>query len=396
MILGPVSYLDCLVFCLLLAPQLLWHVGLFDTLLCVLQALPFLLVKLPMSFVWERYLCPRRHRAPFVQVASPFEDFVVRCVRYAFSSIPPRIGRVFFAREVAGPFLRFRMLRHGYIKSPIHWREHHEDSFKGIWISRDLGRKPDLVLYYAHGGGFSMGSSHFYLEFLLAWLSALILAGYDNPAIFALEYTLVPDALYPTQALEAIGGYRHVLSVAQDPSIVCVSGDSAGAALILSLLLHLGDDERDGPSHGRMQLQKPALALLISPWVTLVSARHKNTASDYLDAHQLRQYGRQFAGTKISENDPLVSPGCCTDMPWWKRSSPSKGIVITYGEEEVLAPDIEDLIKLLCEADVVVGSKREAGGIHAWPVASLFLSSSKAQRLKGLTTVTEEIRRRIP
>jgi len=42
MLLGPVSYLDCAVFCVLLAPQLIWSVGLFDTLLCVLQASPFL------------------------------------------------------------------------------------------------------------------------------------------------------------------------------------------------------------------------------------------------------------------------------------------------------------------------------------------------------------------
>lgn len=42
MILGPVSYLDCLVFCLFLAPQLLYRVGLVETVICVIQTLPFL------------------------------------------------------------------------------------------------------------------------------------------------------------------------------------------------------------------------------------------------------------------------------------------------------------------------------------------------------------------
>jgi hypothetical protein len=42
MILGPVSYLDCLIFCLLLTPQLIWLVGLFETTFCALTALPFL------------------------------------------------------------------------------------------------------------------------------------------------------------------------------------------------------------------------------------------------------------------------------------------------------------------------------------------------------------------
>lgn len=40
--LGAVSYLDCLVFILLLAPQLLWHVGPVATASCAVLAVPFL------------------------------------------------------------------------------------------------------------------------------------------------------------------------------------------------------------------------------------------------------------------------------------------------------------------------------------------------------------------
>lgn len=42
MILGQVSWLDCLMFLLFLAPQLIYHVGFFRTLDCGLKALPFL------------------------------------------------------------------------------------------------------------------------------------------------------------------------------------------------------------------------------------------------------------------------------------------------------------------------------------------------------------------
>lgn len=41
MILNQISYLDCIVFLILLAPQLLLRVGLIETIICVLQALPF-------------------------------------------------------------------------------------------------------------------------------------------------------------------------------------------------------------------------------------------------------------------------------------------------------------------------------------------------------------------
>ncbi|KAK4448564.1 Alpha/Beta hydrolase protein [Podospora aff. communis PSN243] len=381
--LGPVSYLDCLVFCILLALNLLWYAGLADTVICVVRALPFLLFELPVSFIRERYLRWPEERSLFVQKATPFEDFVIRCVRYAFANISPQVGCVFFTETVARPFLRFRMFRHGYMRSPVCWMKHAEKSFKGIWVVHDPAQEPDVVIYYVHGGGFVMGTSYFYLEFLMTWLSTLVDSGYKNPAIFALEYTLVPDASYPTQIEEALASYDYVLNVVKDPSIVCVSGDSAGAMLVLSLLLH-------NPGH------KPALALLISPWVTLVSRNTVRTESDYLDMAQLGQYGRLFAGSKVSVDDPLVSPGCCKDSSWWERASPMRGFFITYGAEEVLASEIEDLVDIFNGANVTVETRKELGGIHAWPVASLFLSSRADERLTGLRTMTQKVREVIP
>jgi len=83
-----------------------------------------LVFQLPSSFICERYFSRREEQSPFVRQASPFEDFVTRCIRYAFANVPPRIGRVFFSKAVALPFLRFRMMRHGYLKSPVYWHEH--------------------------------------------------------------------------------------------------------------------------------------------------------------------------------------------------------------------------------------------------------------------------------
>ena len=146
-----------------------------------------------------------------------------------------------------------------------------------------------------------MGSSYFYLEFLLAWIALLRVAGFRNPAVFALEYTLVPDESYPVQLQQAILGYNYVLSITNDPSKVCMSGDSAGATLILSLLLHLANGQH-GTAPKRTLL--PGMAVLISPWVTLVSSKDVNTPSDYLDATNLHHYARQYANGKIAINDP--------------------------------------------------------------------------------------------
>lgn len=234
---------------------------------------------------------------------------------------------------------------------------------------------------------------------MLSWISLLAERGYENPAIFALEYTLVPDATFPTQLQETISGYQHVLSVARDPSIVCVSGDSAGAALILSLLLYIANPSRDigrvignGDGGG---IKRPALAVLISPWATLVSSRYRNSTSDYLDANTLKRYGQQFAGSRVSRDDPLVSPGSCKDGLWWRKASPEKGIVVTYGQEEMLAPEIRELTRVLQKAGVTVESEGEAAGIHAWPVASHFVSGSTRERHKGIKNLVEKIRDRV-
>ncbi|KAI1661779.1 alpha/beta-hydrolase [Daldinia decipiens] len=396
MILGSVSYLDCIVFCVFLAPQLIIHAGLLETVLVGLQCLPFLLFQLPFELIRERYFVGYEQQSPFVQKASPFEDLVIRCVRYAFANIPPEIGRVFFSKPVALPFLKFRMLRHGYLRCPIYWHEHNHKRFKGLWIIKDPTAKPDVCIFYAHGGGFSMGSAYFYLEFLLTWLSLLNDSGYENPAIFALEYSLVPDVNFPTQLEEAIAGYEHVLSTVQDADRICVSGDSAGATIVLSLLLHLSHigrhlEKMNRPT-GAWRLGKPGMAVLISPWVTLVSSKHQNTTSDYLNTETLHRYAHQYAGEKVSVNDPLLSPGNCRDVSWWKHAAPSRGIFVAYGAEEVFAPEISALISFLEENDIKVHSREEKGGIHAWPIACVFLSSSPSNRKKGLKSLVKEIR----
>lgn len=323
-----------------------------------------------------------------MQRATPFQDFVIRCVKYAFANMPAFIGRVFFSKPVSLPFLRWRMLRHGYLHSPIPWREVNvPGKFKGVWITCDEKRKPDVVVYYCHGGGFSMGSSFFYMEFLLAWVTLLKEQGFENPALFALEYTLVPDAVYPKQVQECYFGYQHILGIVDDPSKICVAGDSAGATLILSLLLYLSD------SH--LEDQLPGMATMISPWVSIISENNRNTASDYLDASALRLYGTQYIGTKVPYDDPLVSPGHCKDPGRWARASPSKGWSFLYGSEEVLAPETRDLIRVLKKGGQVVDVHEEEGSIHAWPVALLYLGESREQRLHGLGNAVEVMSRRM-
>jgi len=251
--------------------------------------------------------------------------------------------------------------------------------FKGLWISQSSSERPDIVIYYIHGGGLTMGSSHFYLEFLLAWASVLRSSGFQNPAIFALEYTLVPDESYPFQLHETLAGYNYVLSRTEDPGSIVVSGDSAGALLVLSMLLYLGTKARS---------EKPLFAALLSPWTHLISDVNINTASDFLDSDVLNVYGRQYAGSE-DPHDPLISPGDCEDTALWAESMPRQGVGFYYGSEEVFVPCIEGLSKRLAGVGRVLNRKDEA--VHAWPVAAMFLETEDAARRKGLLQISADI-----
>ena len=260
----------------------------------------------------------------------------------------------------------------------------------GVYMVPDMSREPDLVIYYCHGGGFSMGSAYFYLEFLLAWVSLLKAAGYRNPAIFSLEYTLVPDASYPTQLEQTAAGYDFVCSVVKDSSRVCVSGDSAGATLMLTFLLYIAELRKE-----YIDL-KPGYATLISPWTTLYSPKNQNTPSDYLNSDSLHLYGRQYAGSDERLDDPLISPGVCKDESWWAKASPTAGFGIVFGSEEVLGPELREMIALLRKSGCAVSVREEPGAIHAWPVVTMFLSDTKTERQKGLKDLVKLVKQAIP
>ena len=253
---------------------------------------------------------------------------------------------------------------------------------------------PILILHHI-GGGFSIGSSYFYLEFLFA-LTELIQTStssghFRNPAVFALEYTLVPDATFPTQLQEAILGYEHLLTILPDPSRICPVGDSAGATLILSLLLWLARHEKEKGGGSC----RPGFAVLISPWVTLVSPRNRDTRSDFVNANTLHFYARQYLGAKRSSDSPIFSPGMCKDIDWWKRAAPSRGLAVMYGSEEILADETREFVRIIQHAEVDVVVKEEKGSVHAWPVATLFLSDTILTRLKGIQQIADMIGERL-
>ncbi|KAG6033640.1 hypothetical protein E4U41_006849 [Claviceps citrina] len=343
MILGPVSILDCLVAGVILGPQLLWTAGLLATLQLVYAALPL--------------VC--KHQSS--------------CTHAIMSS--------------------FRVLLHDRIGLPETTMGLGQTSVTGLWMRHEPEREPDVVVYYVHGGGFGLGSCYFYLEFLLAMHHLLLKARFRNPAIFALEYSLVPEKRHPTQVNQVVLGYRHILQEVKDASKVCIAGDSAGGTLTLSLLCELRNRTNSHKVNGSTILAVPRLAVLISPWITLVSNIHYPSRVDYLERDRLWVYAKAYAGSMV--HDPSASPGLCDDGHLWKVVSPERGYFVIYGEEETLAPDAEAFIYRQRLNGIEIDAIEVKGGIHAWPVASLLLSRTPERRLQGLESIVRQIRQKI-
>lgn len=257
-----------------------------------------------------------------------------------------------------------------------------------------------------------MAGVGFYLEILLAMHERLIDTGFTNPAIFAIEYTLAPDKKYPTQILEVLQGYRMAVEAARDASKVVVAGDSAGGALTLSLMLEIASQNNSTSTTSTTttksqrrrsrqpivreespplaSLAPPRLAVLMSPWVTLRSDLHKNTDLDYVTREPLCNYARIYAGEDAMMSLPPASPGACRDDALWKAASPEKGYYVTWGQNEMLAGDIEDWVGRQKGCGVKVKAAMDTG-VHVTPIVSMMLSTSK-ERVSGIDSVVKEIR----
>ena len=133
--------------------------------------------------------------------------------------------------------------------------------FTGYWVLQDSFKNPkapcdsDLTIFHLHGGGYFSSQPAHYLLFNLRLAESILEQGL-TVSMFALDYSLAPEHLFPTQLDEAITAYQYLTGEAKIPAKkIIVVGDSAGGHLALSLLVHL-DNMRLSNAENRA-LEKP-------------------------------------------------------------------------------------------------------------------------------------------
>ena len=115
-------------------------------------------------------------------------------------------------------------------------------------------KKKERVVLFLHGGAYYMFSIETHRMLTIA------LSKYTDARVFAVDYRLAPETIFPGQLHDAVVTYlRLIEDLKIPPENILVVGDSAGGGLTLSMLLYLRDNGYPLPSG----------AILMSPWVDL-------------------------------------------------------------------------------------------------------------------------------
>lgn len=229
----------------------------------------------------------------------------------------------------------------------------HKENINGVAVEvltpKKIVHKKSAVIYI-HGGLFVACSvaTHRSLTSHLA-----VKAGMK---VFAIDYTLAPEAQFPKAAEQALAVYQYLLDQGYDSQNISFAGDSAGGNLALSSLLQA--QEKNMPMVGAV--------ILYSPWVDL-SCADANTVSDKIEYilkwKALKQAAQQYVGD-YDIHDALLSPINAS----FKNFPP---VLMHIGSKEVFLPQGRRLHENLKRDGVHVEFKVYEGMWHVFQMYNL-------------------------
>jgi monoterpene epsilon-lactone hydrolase len=206
----------------------------------------------------------------------------------------------------------------------------------------------NTVLLYLHGGGYFACSAETHRP-ITAFFA---LHGFR---VFAPDYRLAPENLFPAAVDDAVTVYRGLLSAGYSPERIVVAGESAGGGLALSLMLALR-------STG---VPLPAAAALFSPWTDLAatgdSIRTNSNRCAMFHGPGVAFSARYYLGGTDPRN-PLASP-------LYADLAGLPPLLIHVGADEVLRDDSTRLAERASAAGVPVDLKIWPVVPHAWQLA---------------------------
>ena len=221
----------------------------------------------------------------------------------------------------------------------VSWETGCAGAVSGKWVRP--GSPNGKLLYYIHGGGFTLGSSGIPMPFLLE-LSHRI-----GITCFSADYRLAPEFTFPVPPEDAFVGYRALLDMGYRARDILVCGESAGGTLALDIPLMAKE----------AGLPAPRAVIALSP-LTDATLPVQGAVLDGLDSAEETV---DLYAPRVDKRNPLISPayGDLSDYP---------AVFLSEGGAEALGGNALAFAKnaALAGADVRVHIGKDM--IHTYPL----------------------------
>jgi acetyl esterase/lipase len=204
----------------------------------------------------------------------------------------------------------------------------------------------DRILFYIHGGAYIVGGPGGYHGLAAAFAKAL------KARVYLPDYRLAPEHPFPVPIEDTFAAYRWLIDQGQDPASVTFAGDSAGGAMVVSVMVMARN----------AGVALPAGGAALSPWANLEHTGASMVNREGLDRLNTKAgldlMARTFLGGALP-NSPEASP-VFADV----RGLPP--ILVQIGEGELMLSDAIRLAAHLGENRVRVSLEVWPGMFHVW------------------------------
>ena len=217
------------------------------------------------------------------------------------------------------------------------------------------GARPLRTILHIHGGAFASGNGSDFL----AMGAAIALAA--QARVVLAEYRLAPEHPYPAGPDDCFSIYRGLLALDVDPASLSISGDSAGATLVLSTIIRARD----------AGLPIPAAAALLSPWIDL--SMSSETYVTVNDPTATRESLQPYLAAYLRGRDP-VDPAV---SPFFADLKGLPPVLVQAGSAEVFVGEATELAAKLKSAGVATTLDVAPGMPHIWHLFASFLPEAR-------------------
>ncbi|KAG6848290.1 hypothetical protein H0H93_001481 [Arthromyces matolae] len=194
-------------------------------------------------------------------------------------------------------------------------------------------------------------------------------------------HALVPTARFPVQLKQAVLAVQHLIAEGVEPKNLQLTGDSAGANLILALFSHA---LHPVPNVPRLELSGPIRgAYLLSPWlaVTKEGSMTTNDDSDIIGTDVLLYWGNTVLRAVPDKYSPYMEASTAPKDWFAKLSDVVERVLITAGDAECLRDSIVTFADRLRGEHPKVDFVLQKYGVHDDPYFDFYWPEKKQGEL---------------